>query len=342
MSGENERDPRVILKRDKYFALRPKPLERWLWQRGVAPSAERVFWLHWQEGMRNSDWCSEIPIRSVAQQCCLDVSTVTRAYQQLIRLELIRRVDPGRDTANPFQQATAVTEVRIPRDLLVELDRHPNRPQPLADRPPQHSRMRTAPSGEGNAVQPGAAPARTDLFPGLSGKERRQAMAELTSLMSARERQQFDHAQWRHDSAIDFDEPSRLGPEQRARVLQWLTICALRPASAAATQPQQRHGVPTGAHSLTLFEIARLRRQLQSLVEPAAVEERVREVVWSIEEGALRRFQSLHAMRIALKKIRDGLWSRPNRMPPNWVKSLMRSSPPQSANIAQREPCRIA
>lgn len=36
--------------------------------------------------------------------------------------------DPGRDPGNPFQQATAVTEVRIPRELLTELGRAPNRP----------------------------------------------------------------------------------------------------------------------------------------------------------------------------------------------------------------------
>ena len=134
MSTETSRDPRVLLKRDKYFSLRPKPLEQWLWRQGVAPSAERVFWLHWQEGMRNADWCSEIPIRRVAQQCCVDVSTVTRSYQLLIGLGLIRRADPGRDPANPFQQATAITEVLVPRELLVELDRHANRPRISAER----------------------------------------------------------------------------------------------------------------------------------------------------------------------------------------------------------------
>ena len=111
MPGESTHDPRVVLKREKYFSVRPKPLEQWLWKAGIAPSAERVFWLHWQEGSRHPDWCSEIPIKRVAQQCCLDVSTVTRAYQLLHRLGLIRRQDPGRDPANPFQQATAVTEL---------------------------------------------------------------------------------------------------------------------------------------------------------------------------------------------------------------------------------------
>jgi len=340
MPGENTHDPRVVLKRDKYFSLRPRPLEQWLWRQGVAPSAERVFWLHWQEGMRNEDWCSEIPIRCVAQQCCLDVSTVTRSYQLLIGLGLIRRADPGRDPANPFQQATAITEVLVPRKLLIELDRHPNRPQFRADRAQAPA---AAPAADSAPARPSAAalaPSRTDPFPGLSLKQRLRALAELTALMSPGERRQFDEAQRLHASAMGFDEASRLGPEQRARVLQWLELCALKPAaSTAISQASARATAPSGPRKLTVFELARLRRDLQAVVEPEGVAERLREVVWSIEEGALRRFQCLHAMRIALKKNRDGLWSRPNRMPPNWARALARPSAGGGAHPAQAETC---
>src|ERR1017187_4525269 len=126
MSIENAHDPRDRLVREKYFTLKPKPLERWLWQQGLPQAAERVFWLHWEEGMMRGDWCSELSLRQVARECCVDPSTVTRAYQVLKGLKLIRREDPGRDPANPFQQAIAITEVRIPRELLVELGRAPN------------------------------------------------------------------------------------------------------------------------------------------------------------------------------------------------------------------------
>jgi hypothetical protein len=343
MPDENTHDPRAVLKRDKYFSLRPRPLEQWLWRQGIAPSAERVFWLHWQEGMRNADWCSEIPIRRVAQQCCLDVSTVTRSYQLLIGLGLIRRADPGRDPANPFQQATAITEVLVPRELLIELDRHPNRPQLSPDRPQASmvaAKVESAPPPLAGAEP---TPARTDPFPGLSLKQRLRALAELTALMSAGERRQFDEAQRLHGSGMGFDEASRLGPEQRARALQWLEICALRPAAPAATpQTSATATAPSSPRQLTVFELARLRRELQAVVEPAALTERLREVVWSIEEGALRRFQSLHAMRIALKKIRDGLWSRPNRMPPNWARPLARPSVPGRTGAAHTETCQSA
>src|SRR6185312_6968016 len=127
VDSETYGDPRNRLVREKYFCLRPRPLERWLWSKRIPASAERVFWLHWQEGMQRGDWCSEIPLSRVARECNLDVSTVTRAYQVLTRLECLRRTDQGRDPANPFQQATALTEVRVPRELLAELNRHPNR-----------------------------------------------------------------------------------------------------------------------------------------------------------------------------------------------------------------------
>ena len=66
MSIETTRDPRDALVRDKYFSLHPKPLQRWLWQQGLPQAAERVFWLHWEEGMKRGDWCSELSLREVA------------------------------------------------------------------------------------------------------------------------------------------------------------------------------------------------------------------------------------------------------------------------------------
>src|ERR1039458_9006862 len=135
MPSDNGHDPRARLVREKYFSLRPKPLEHWLWAQGVPASAERVFWLHWQEGLQRGDWCSEVPLKCVARECCLDLSTVTRAYQLLAKLGCVRGTDPGPAPANPFNQATAVTEVRVPRELLVELDRHPSRRSGSAEKP---------------------------------------------------------------------------------------------------------------------------------------------------------------------------------------------------------------
>jgi hypothetical protein len=350
MPGENAYDPRLVLKREKYFSVRPKPLEQWLWKAGVPPSAERVFWLHWQEGSRHQDWCSEIPIRRVAQQCCLDVSTVTRAYQLLNRLGLIRRQDPGRDPANPFQQATAVTEVRVPRDLLVELGQHPSRTRLTGE--PAVADARTGAAGRGDAAPlssaravPPSSPetARRDPFPGLSMRERLRAIGALVALMSKAEQRAFQDAQRLRSHAMGFDADCRLSPEQRATLLLFLEICAAKPAAPAITSPATlENRAAVTARKLTIFELSRLRREVQSVVGSAATTERLREIVWSIEEGALQRFQTLHAIRIALKKLREGAWTRPNRMPPNWARALQSSKEFAARPTAAPETCRSA
>ena len=67
MSIETSSDPRVALVREKYFSLRPKPLERWLWAAKAPGSAERVFWYHWDIGHQNGSWVSQVPLRIVAR-----------------------------------------------------------------------------------------------------------------------------------------------------------------------------------------------------------------------------------------------------------------------------------
>src|SRR5271156_7022081 len=100
-----ELDPRTRLAQEKFFSMRPKPLERWLWRQGISAAAERVFWFHWSEGARSGDWCSQFALHFVAHECEVDISTVTRAYQTLRRLGVLRRTDPGRDASQPFGQA---------------------------------------------------------------------------------------------------------------------------------------------------------------------------------------------------------------------------------------------
>lgn len=324
MSIETTRDPRDALVRDKYFSLHPKPLERWLWQQGLPQAAERVFWLHWEEGMKRGDWCSELSLRQVARECCVDPSTVTRAYQVLRAKELIRREDPGRDPANPFQQAIAVTEVRVPRDLLVELGRSPNRPskrpraaQEVAVRLDATSTDRSPQSL--SAVQ---APPEAENAP-----VKRMTRAESAAFMrklSETERAAFFVASRDRRSAMPFDDSTALTPHERGRVLALLTQISMpsAPATVAATAPR---AAPAFAKSrrLSPLEAARLRKVIVGLVAGNAAPEIFRQVLWSVEEGALRRFEPRLAMNIALKKIREGAWNRPNRMPPNWLRAAL-------------------
>jgi hypothetical protein len=319
MSDRNALDPRARLVRQKYFSLRPKPLERWLWAQRVPPAAERVFWLHWQEGLQRGDWCSELPLSRVARECCVDVSTVTKAYQLLDRLGCVRRTDPGRDPANPFQQAVAVTEVRLPRELLVELDRHPNRRTELAKKFPES--VRETPVQPAAAGAPTAPAQATDPFSGLRGRERIRALARLTNAMSGVEQARYQGAMRGRLAKMDFDADSKLSAEDQGRVLQLLSVLAGERAPAASTH-SVRSSTGSMPRAMSLFELTRLRREMQSATCSASTPELLRQVIWSIEQGPLKRFTALHALNIALKKIREGAWTRPNRMPPNWARAI--------------------
>jgi hypothetical protein len=55
------------------------------------------------------------------------------------------------------------------------------------------------------------------------------------------------------------------------------------------------------------LEAAGLRKRIGELVPMAAGPEVLRQVLWSVEQGAFRRFDARLAGNIALKKIREGL-----------------------------------
>jgi len=338
------RDPRTVLVREKYFSLRPKPLERWLWQQGLSQAAERVFWLHWEEGMRSGDWCSQVPLRRVARECCVDPSTVTRAYQVLKSLGLIRREDPGRDPGNPFQQATAVTEVRIPRELLVELGRFPNRHRPegtepgravTADASASHpspnspqglSGRQSAECGPSAARPPETAPEASQTAPAptppphLTFREQQR----IQSKFSSAEKAAYSHAWAQRLGTMTFEATTRLTDDEQRQVLWQLHLVA-RPEPAAEPTPacpavsaRSTPAVYAGPRRLAPLETARLRRKVLETVAAGDAAETFRQMLWAVEEGALRRFTSALAINIALKKLREGSWTRPNRMPPQW------------------------
>jgi hypothetical protein len=319
-------DPRSALVRTKYFSLHPKPLERWLWKQALPPAAERVFWLHWEAGMQNGDWCSEIPLRRVALECCVDPSTVTRAYQLLKALELIRREDPGRDPSNPFCQATAITEVRLPREFVSELSRSPNRPAKAVEST-QPSQIEGATRATNPVIQE---------TPMISKTINREESRALWSRASAAENARFYRASHDRITLMEFDPDTRLTPEDRGYILAQLTqLAAARPA---AVQPKPLSAAPAkmGPRRLSVLELARTRKLiLRTIPEPAGAEI-LRQVIWAIEEGALKRFEARYAINIALKKVREGGWSTPHQMPPNWLPQNV------SRRLALTEQCSLA
>jgi hypothetical protein len=305
---DETRDLRTVLVREKYFSLRPKPLERWLWQQGLPQAAERVFWLHWEEGHKAGNWCSQIPLKRVASLCCVDPSTVTRAYQVLKALGLIRREDPGRDPSNPFQQATAVTEVCVPRGLVQELSRAPNRRQ--GQIPVAPAVAATSPT---EAPQAAAEPTPCPT---------RQEVQALWRRASESEKAQFYRASRAGIRQIAFDEATQLSLADRTQVLAQLEQMARARISAPATSISVQATPPTHRRRLSDLDLARARRKLSEAVPAKDCPETLRQVIWAIEEGALLRFDPLLALNIALKKIREGCWTRPHRMPPNWMRAL--------------------
>jgi hypothetical protein len=324
MSIRNERDVRTVMVREKYFTLRPKPLERWLWKQGLPQAAERVFWLHWEEGMRRGDWCSELALKLVARECCVDSSTVTRAYQLLKKLDLIRREDPGRDPSMPFQQAIAITEVRIPRDLICSLAQSPNRARKSQNEPGSLQRGEGSQHNQAKPEVPIAAePPPAVVAPPVTSLGRAESSA-LMSKLSAEERSEFFVASRDRRTTMRFADDSALSAEERGRVLAILASVSNEkpktpekpPAVFAKTAPNA-YAKP---RKLSPLEAARLRKNILQFTPASVGPEIFRQVLWSMEEGALRRFDSRLAANIALKKIREGAWSRPNRMPPNWMR----------------------
>jgi hypothetical protein len=133
-------------------------------------------------------------------------------------------------------------------------------------------------------------------------------------------------------TSLEFDQDTRLTPEDRGLILAQLAqLAAARPMPnpARVSQPTP---APEGPRHFSLVEMARTRRLVLETVPGSGGTEILRQVIWAVEEGALRRFELRLAVNIALKKIREGSWSRPHRMPPNWLpttRTLERAVPEQ-------------
>ena len=341
------RDPRDVLVQDKFYTHLPDPLFDVIAEKRLPAAAILVLLTHLKAGAINGDYCSEIPIGAVAARCRISTSTVTRAYQLLIRLGLLRRADPGRDSTKPHQQAVAVTEFRLPADLVRALDRYPNRHRPPASIAPavpnDSSPSAPASSDPAPALTPVPSTAMIDPFAGLSGRERIAAQAALLARMSKTERARYDQAFSQHAPTMAFDADSTLTAEQQSSVLQLLAILA-RPQPQATPARAPCLGTATDSprprRRLSILELARVRHGLQAACGTTDVDELCRQIVWAVEEGALTKFPQRHAVNIALKKVREGAWSRPHRMPPNWALNLSGRSggAPAAGRVPRRTP----
>ena len=348
------RDPRDVLIHDKFYTHLPDPIFDLFVRKRIPRGPMLVFLVHWRAGMIHGGYCSEIPLETVAARCGISTSAVTRAYQLLVRHGLIRRADPGRDTTKPFQQAVALTEVRLPGGMVRDLDRYPNRRRPPASiapptvEPESEARATAAPGlvsapPAEPAPDPVVSPALTDPFAGLSGRERIAAHARLLERMSKAERARYDQAFSKHAPTMTFDVYSALTAEQQSSVLQLLAILARpQPQDTPARAPCLGTATesPRPRRRLSMLELARVRHGLHAACGTTDVDELCRQIVWAVEEGALAKFPQRHAVNIALKKVREGAWSRPHRMPPNWALNLSGRSggAPAAGRVPRRTP----
>jgi hypothetical protein len=264
-------------------------------------------------------------------ECCVDPSTVTRSYQVLKALGLIRREDPGRDPNNPFCQATAITEVRLPREFVTELGRSPNRPlrdlapvAPTALAPTPQSPRPIDPVAADSPNSATAMPAAEPVERGgpRPARQRRQETQALWARASGAERARYFVASRDRLTHLDFDADTQLTPEDRGWILGQLAHLAVaKPTEPTPTAgaPKPREATYQGPRRLSVLDLARTRKRIFECVPGAAATEILRQVMWAVEEGALRRFEVPLALNIAVKKIRDGAWSRPHRMPPQWM-----------------------
>jgi hypothetical protein len=141
---------------------------------------------------------------------------------------------------------------------------------------------------------------------------------------SAIERGRFFNASRNGSTAMEFDMDTMLTPEDRDHMLSQLEQMA-HARNKPSEAPKSVRSMPTPQsyakpRHLSPLELARTRKRVLETVPAAEAQEVLRQVIWAVEEGALRRFEMPLAVNIALKKIREGAWSRPNRMPPNWAR----------------------
>ena len=133
---------------------------------------------------------------------------------------------------------------------------------------------------------------------------------------------------------MPFDPDTRLTPEDQQQLLrQLLQMAHARSATTQAPKCVQKpaSAQPVGPRRLSLFALARSRQRIAEVVTGVQAPELLRQVIWAMEEGALKRFDPPLALNIAVKKIREGAWTRPNRMPPNWSRL---AALPETCNAA--------
>lgn len=356
MRVEIVQDVRWVLIKKKRFSLRPEALEQYLYSLNLSQTAERVFWTHWHFGVLRGDFTSELSIREVARRCHCDSSSVTRAYQVLKALGLLRRQDPGRDPSRPFEQAIAVTEVLLPKAALQTLlqgrDRASNSARidsaaaQSSAAPPQKPSPQSSPDAlpKGGPPQPQSDPPLLNAWSQCL-EQLRHDVPERDFQMWVRPLQPQPNGStltlyvpnsfalnWLRANLVERIHATLrdLIPELHAVKFTVGSRPIGNPLPAPTEAPQLPPGKPP-ARKLSVFMEALLKNRLSAISLGPQFQQLYRELLWSIEQGPLSKIDGSKAIHVGVKLIREGRWSRPNRMPPNWRRT---HATPETCNAA--------
>lgn len=315
----------------KFFVSVPDPIFDQFVEQRLSRTAMLVHMVHLKAGAIDGAYCSEIPIRVVAERCRVSPSQVSRAYQELRAAGLIERIDPGRDASRPMQQAVALTQCCLPPALVHRLGTYPNRARRANHSPAERE---TVPPAAANSPASAAA-AVSDPLKGLTGRERRAALDRLLEPLSPAERARYHEAACHSAPKIEFDAGSQAPEQTRRTVLQLLARCAQSKPEAPRVSACSSSPSPTQVpRRISMTQLADLRRGLQRAAGTLEVDELLRQVVWSVLHGALQKHTVVHGLRLGVKLVRNRVWTRPHRMPPNWALKLI--EPPQAPGPVAR------
>ncbi|MEP1217444.1 MAG: hypothetical protein ABJM11_16450 [Marinobacter sp.] len=106
---------------DRHYEYRNTPiaLENYLYnETNLSSSAVRIFLEYWRLGKMESSWECNISAESLQERLGISRSSVERANRALVEASLIRRINNGKSSFDPFRQRVSTTKILFPKELL--------------------------------------------------------------------------------------------------------------------------------------------------------------------------------------------------------------------------------
>ncbi|CUB06852.1 hypothetical protein [Marinomonas fungiae] len=286
-------DIRSALSDNKHYVNIPLPLLYLLSRLDkMTENRMNIFLLYWQEGQVNGDWKSKQSISLVAQKLSISMATVKRANKYLVDLGLIEREEQGRCEHNSMRNEVSITEVLIPKEYEAELLAAPDRKKvPLNTVKNVISKKPTRETKIANerAVQ--------NLEGSTLEVEERNACSE--SLIGEVE----------VSETYNGDDYDLLEPVYEPYTHEF------NGSSTAAKICEAFNG---HANEVSSYFVDKLCKEISKKVDSKSIEKISNQILWAITNGELAGFHPSYAKNIALKMLREGLWSEPVSMPTNW------------------------